>query len=192
MIHPRKLKQYYESEYPQLDQTKLDINALINNFDLRYNDDRDMERKSAHIDESSAGELTAKSVSLRNLLYVNQRGLWEMLGWTSLSLLSIDYKSWTCLAAILVLLKDFRGLMVHDFSPIETNVLYAIYRTGTPDNPYFIKLEVEQTYSALFDLLSSNKLNSVLLFLVELQVIEDEGDRFAIRQEIQLHSRFRH
>ena len=192
MMRPRQLKSYFEAEYSDLESDKIDEYALVNSIDLLYNDHRDIEYKSAHINESSAGELTARSISLRNLLYVNQRKLWEALGWSSLSTLSMDYKTWTCLGAMLVLLKDFTGLFVHYFSPIETNVLYAIYKTGSPDNSYFTESEVAQTYGALFDPLTDDKLKSVLAFLTELHIIEDEGHRFAIQQEIRLNSRFRH
>lgn len=192
MIRPSKLKQYYATEYPELVSDKLDEYALINSIDLLYNDERDIERKYAQIEQLSAGELTARSVSLRNLLYINQQKLWETLGWSSISAVSIDYKAWTCLGAVIVLLKDFVGLLVHNFSPIETNVLYAIYKTGSPNNPYFTDSEVAQTYAKLFDSLSAVKLKSVLAYFVELQVIEDEGHQFAIRQEIRLNSHFRY
>ncbi len=192
MIRPQQLKRYLVTQYPELDPDLLDEYALINSVDLLYNDERDMERKHVDLDESSAGELTARSISLRNLLYVNQKKLWETLGWASLSAVSVDYKTWACLGAVLVLLKDFKGVLVQRFSPIETNVLYAIYRTGSSDNPYFSELEVAQTYATLFDTLSTEQLRSVLTFLTDVQVIENEGSRYAIRQEIRLISRFRH
>lgn len=187
MANPINFRQYYTTEYPELDVSRIDIIALFNNVELAYNDHRDLEQRSIDISNSSAGELTAKSISWHNFLYVNQYQLWKTLGWSSLAALGIDYTTWASLAAVLVLLKDFDGIRTHSFSPVESNVLYGIYRTGSYNEPYFTTDQLYQTYNSLFDTpIKIEVLQSILNELERLLIIEKEGFGYVVREEITL------
>lgn len=190
MARPVNFRQYYISEYPELDASKIDIIALLNNVELAYNDHRDMEQKSVDVAKSSAGELTARSISWRNALHVNQHRFWKTLGWSTVAAMGIDYTTWASLAAVLVLLKDFNGIRIHSFSPIESNVLYGIYRTGRYDEPYFTTDQLYQTYNLLFESpIKIELLESILTELERLSVIEKEGLGYVVREQINLDRR---
>ncbi|ADB42637.1 hypothetical protein [Spirosoma linguale] len=190
MARPVNFRQYFTTEYPELDTSKIDILALLNNVELAYNDHRDTEQRSVDISESSAGELTAQSISWRNVLYINQYQLWKTLGWTSLAALGIDYKTWVSLAAVLVLLKDFNGIRTHSFSSLESNVLYGIYRTGHYDEPYFTLDQLYQTYNSLFEAqIKMEIMQCILAELESLSIIEKEGLGYVVREQINLDRR---
>lgn len=155
---------------------------------LAYGDIRDAEKRYVEITESSAGELTAQSVHLRNLLVIDQKKFVARVFASALGLTLIDFDKWVSTAAVLLIVKDFVGLRVKDFSQIESNVLYAVYITCAPDRFYFTQNAIAQSYTHLFGDISNEILKSVLRYLEELHIIVNEEIRYALRQEIRLES----
>lgn len=192
MARPVNFRQYFTNEYPELDIQHIDIPALLNSVSLSYGDHRDIEYKSVDLDQKPNQPVTARSINRFNILHINQKKLWQALGWATVRAVPTlvdagDKNIFLTLAALIPLIRDFIGLNVHQFPQSETNVLFAIYHTGTLDDPYFTKSQVIQTYAQKFDkALSESEMQSILDQLVSFNVIFEEGSRYGVAEEINL------